>query len=503
MPNHRVSRNLGWAILMGLILGLSIQKATAAPGLSMSSLNHDDFDMEYDLPMEEFGYWDNLPRELEQNIIKLSSPFQRYQLSGTSQEFQARVLNAEYELLNENRKALLTDSDPRKDGGLSQLEAHTAFQSWAQLVSQPLAAFLFLVAAESLIEGTEQMERSAKTSHHYITRLVIFNYWQYINPQQLPASVRAARYPLLAQVDIQNNGTELMELLNALTDPARVSQTDSGGWTSAQREQIQEILSFIEVDSSTPLFSDTLVNTSDWIFTLFGDLIQLIMIRLSTTNRVEDFRNFMVGLQSWSQYVGLNDDAGNEVYRHLNQFAIILSAVAQEPQQLADRTKVLIDLTDPETNTENIHAAQCNLVRFMEKVKLPKGAAFLAMQWECPPPVERRWGYTTGLNGRSRYRDFVNMDDYKSLIPNWALLTDDNQVDLLTLMSGFEPEERALVFDMSSQMGHKLNLDSFVEDFEGEDTQKLRQALDNNNENSVCIYDQLNPSSPKWWSRFF
>ncbi|RKP34326.1 hypothetical protein BJ085DRAFT_38432 [Dimargaris cristalligena] len=44
MMNQQVNHGLGWATITGLALGLFATKATAAPGLSISSLNHDDFD---------------------------------------------------------------------------------------------------------------------------------------------------------------------------------------------------------------------------------------------------------------------------------------------------------------------------------------------------------------------------------------------------------------------------------------------------------------------------
>ncbi|KAJ1990780.1 hypothetical protein H4R33_001588 [Dimargaris cristalligena] len=502
----------------------------------MHSHDRDDFDVEQSPKVKGLKHSGRLPGELMQKIAVDSSPLTRHHLSQLSKEYQSYALNADYKLTQELYDSLKTALALAEDSQSS--EPYKVFQAWNQLVAQPLAANLFLNAVSSWDPTVGLIKRSSRNPNHFIPRKVVSDFyqyllsnqnnpffqpaaatWQYINTKTLPPPILASRFPLLALVDQQNDGKELLEMFNILGTSSLKVLSSRESCPPKELEKVDQIRRKIFPD---PILLDTdspnqpaiapVAFTTDlpkWLDGLILNIIPMIMTRLSTELRFKELLDFMAGLKLWLERTYPEHDKGLRIYHSFNQFAVLLAAVAQQPEWLTEFTKVYIDPSSG-IAANDLRKAQWELVNIMKMINLPNGAGFLASQWELAQPSEGIQKTDSGSNvgaspdflaNEEIAEDADSYDEFNDLpIITHIHLTDDNQMGLLAYMPNFDRDELPLVSNMGPGATNYLSLDLFSESLKPEYLEQLEVVLDTpvtsntGSEDYVGIYNILNPS---------
>ncbi|KAJ1987185.1 hypothetical protein H4R33_002974 [Dimargaris cristalligena] len=355
---------------------------------------------------------------------------------------------------------------------LSDTEAHTILKNWRSLLMQQLKKSMFFIAYANWKDLINHIQRSIgpgpptlKLSDirevlGYLTtnlrETVLHNkHWRFVDPTLMSPVVLSVQLPLLVLVDAQTNGADILNMFRTLTH-ASIMGFVQRKWSLSKSTRHENILR--RPHQKAWEWTDLTAYFDHFNF----NLAALVMARLATTDRFADLEELVVGLEKWLQvYCGTRCNPDNIFHRFI-QFGVILAAVAQQFQSLAQFSRMYTDDNGP-LPREDLAAARCELANFMRHMELPQGARTLEGYWKCRPAV-------------------VTHLKYNQLLPMEQLhLTNDNRMGVLVSTSTFDEEDKAQLPDMGPWAFQNLDLGFFTRTLKSQLVNQLERAVKNGN----------------------
>ncbi|KAJ1980236.1 hypothetical protein H4R33_005525 [Dimargaris cristalligena] len=311
------------------------------------------------------------------------------------------------------------------------MESRETIQAWRQIIRQQLLGSIFYSAyskwssTSHSLRGMSDYVRTVSQS----TTLRYYQYlktnqdhplfqkevWRFVSPDRLPVSVLRNRLPLLALIDDQPDGSHIVTLIRALTDPSLLSM-GLQGWTPSE---LGWVMGLIRGERITPEGDGIALRKLHG--RLFKNIVVLAMTRLSTTHRFTVLMEFLVEIKKidalWDTIYGYKCD-----YLAMLRLALLLAAVAQEPGHMASLSR-LVDRELVGLSPFLVRDSQCRLVSFMRTTGLPRGANALRQLWNCTPDDRVVW-------------DYLQLPLMEQLY-----LTNTNQMGVSVLATAFKPGE--------------------------------------------------------------
>ncbi|KAJ1981578.1 hypothetical protein H4R33_005219 [Dimargaris cristalligena] len=292
------------------------------------------------------------------------------------------------------------------------------------------------------------------------------NAWDFINPDHLTGAALAEQFPLLALVDAQPNGHQVLQVVRTLADP-ELQPFIARGWKPTDLNRVRRLMS---VGFLGPL---------EWvkierIFTVvIPRVISLVMARLATTSRFNHLVEFMDDLPVLTNTLATEHMDNNQYYHSFNRLAVVMAAVGQHKPALEQFTRVYANDTSG-IPPDELSAAQSELVHIMRFSNFSKGAKFLQEHWESTSTSNSSATSSTTANSEI-HEDTPEIEPrpvvkYNHMFPERIYrLLDTNQMVVAVLLTENTSEEVAklpkktlpTLVDLWEDFAHQMTPEKF------------------------------------------